>query len=268
MTNFCEIVVDACPRGDLKATLEFAREMSKSFQAKLSIASYAWPKTSMRDVLAPSVFWPEEQTILMERALATTRSLVDTVFAADVVEIDRCSGIAEPNAALQEHVLTADLVITDTSEEDGNVLPNPAHLALGSGVPVLRLGRSLANSHFSRALVAWKDAPQARRAVHDALPLLVRAERVVVVGAGDEISVDRLEAVAAHLRRHGAKAHALHIPSTSGDACSSLLGQARRDGVDLIVTGAFGRNSLVERVFGGVTTEMLKNREISWFMSH
>ena len=98
--------------------------------------------------------------------------------------------------------------------------------------------------------------------------LLVRAESVSVVGVGDEVSSERLDAVATHLRSHGAKAQYLHLPNTAGDACSSLLEQAGRERSDLIVTGVFGRNSLAERVFGGVTTEMLRSTEICWFMSH
>ncbi|MAS13077.1 universal stress protein (plasmid) [Nitratireductor rhodophyticola] len=268
MTDFREIVVDACPRSNLTGTLEFCRELAKAFDARISVASYAWPKTSMKDVLAPNVFWAEEQTRLMERALASSRSMVDKVFGADSEQVHWCSGIGEPTAAMQAHLLTADLLITDSSDEDESVLPNPAHVALGSGVPVLRLGRSVANARFPRILVAWKDTAQARRAVHDALPLLVRAESVSVVGVGDEVSSERLDAVATHLRSHGAKAQYLHLPNTAGDACSSLLEQAGRERSDLIVTGVFGRNSLAERVFGGVTTEMLRSTEICWFMSH
>ena len=171
MTDFREIVVDACPRSNLTGTLEFCRELAKAFDARISVASYAWPKTSMKDVLAPNVFWAEEQTRLMERALASSRSMVDKVFGADSEQVHWCSGIGEPTAAMQAHLLTADLLITDSSDEDESVLPNPAHVALGSGVPVLRLGRSVANARFPRILVAWKDTAQARRAVHDALPL-------------------------------------------------------------------------------------------------
>mgnify|MGYP001380039902 CR=1 FL=1 len=268
MTNFSEIVVDACPRSDLNKTLEFAREMAKSFDARLSVASYAWPKTSMKDILAPNIFWAEEQTRSMERALTSSRVVFDDVFAADQKQIHWCAEIAEPASALQAHLLAADLLITDSSESEECLLPNPAHVALDSGVPVLRLGRSLTKAHFSHVLVAWKDTAQARRAVHDALPLLVRAESVSVVGAGDEVSAERLDAIATHLRVHGVKAQYLHIPNTTGDACSSLLEEARRDGAELIVTGVFGGNSLAERIFGGVTTEMLKNAEISWLMAH
>jgi nucleotide-binding universal stress UspA family protein len=137
-----------------------------------------------------------------------------------------------------------------------------------SGVPVLRLGRQPASDRFSSILVAWKDTPQARRSLHDALPILRRADTVGVVGVGDEVSMERLDAVATHLHRHKIKAKHWHIPDTAGDVCSSLLAHAQNEGAQLIVAGVFGRGHLTERVLGGVTTNMLKNSELSWFMAH
>lgn len=268
MTDFCEIVVDACPRPGLHRTLEFAHEMSRSFGAKLSVCSYAWPRMSMKDILGPSAFLAQEQTIRLERALATSRNVFDRVFKANKEKPDWCSLISEPSAAMQAHLLTADLLITDSSEEDACVLPNPAYLSLESGIPVLRLARQLADSRFSSVLIAWKNSSQARRAVHDAMPILMRADSVSVVGVGDEISIDRLDAVAEHLRRHKVKAHSWHIPNTAGDVCASLLTQAQQEGAQLIVSGAYSRSPLAERVLGGVTTSMLKNAEISWLMAH
>lgn len=268
MTNFRDIVVDACPRGDLERTLDFARIMAKIFDARLSVASFGWPKMTITDVLAPSFFWAEDQTRLLERALASSRAIVDKVFAEDREHIRCFSEIADPNVAMREFLLTTDLLITDSTVSEDRELPNPAQLAHGSGVPVLRLGRSLAGAPFSNVMVAWKDTAQARRAVHEALPLLIRAESVSVVGAGDEISSVRLEAIAAHLRAHRVKAGHLHIPDDAGNTCSILLEQARRAQAELIVTGVMKTGSLTNRFFGSVTAEMLKNAEICWFMAH
>ena len=198
MTSYRDIVVDACPRADLHRTLEFAREMAKIFSAKLSATSYAWPRTSIEDILVHNTFRDQEQTILMERALKASRSAFDKVFAKNE-ETGWHSGIGEPTLAMQARLLTADLLITDSAQEEACVLANPAYIALGSGVPVLRLGRAPLNAGFSNVLVAWKDSSHACRAVHDALPILMRADSVAVIGVGDELAAARLEAVAAHL---------------------------------------------------------------------
>lgn len=268
MTDYSEIVVDACPRPNLQRILEFAQEMAKSYGAKLLVCSYAWPRMSMSDVLGSSPLLAQKKTIQMERALTASRNVFDSVFAADKKNVERCSEISEPNVAMQAHLLTADLLITDSSEEEVCVLPNPAYLALDSGVPVLRLARQLTDSRFSNVLVAWKNSSQARRAVHEALPILVRADSVSVVGVGDEISADRLEAVAGHLHRHNVKARPWHIPDTANDVFLSLIAQAQRENAQLIVSGVYSRGPLTERILGGVTTSMLKYPDISWFMAH
>lgn len=266
--SFCDIVVDACPRSDLYQTLDRARDMAREFGSNLAVVSYAWPPLSMTEALAPNVFSVQEQTRAMEDALAAARSAFDKVFGANPKGVEWCSGIREPTKAVRDHLLATDLLITSSSEADACVLPDPADLALRSGTPVLRLGRKTASTCFPNVLVAWKDCSQARRALHDALPLLERAQSVAVVGVGDEVSADRLEAVAEHLRRHKVKARYWHLPRSQDDVCADLLGQAEREGANLIVAGVYSHGALTERVLGGVTREMLKSTEMSWFLAH
>lgn len=47
-----------------------------------------------------------------------------------------------------------------------------------------------------------------------------------------------------------------------------LLGQAEREGANLIVAGVYSHGALTERVLGGVTREMLKSTDMSWFLAH
>lgn len=266
--SFCDIVVDACPRGDLHRTLDRAREMAGEFGADLSVVSYAWPPLSMMELLAPHAFSVPEQTQAMEDALAAARDAFEKAFGANPKGVEWCSGIGEPTKAMRDHLFTADLLITSSADAEACVLPDPADLALRSGAPVLRLGRGLENGRFPNVLVAWKDCSQARRALHDALPLLERAESVTVIGVGDEVSAGRLEAVAGHLRRHKVKARHLHIPRSQEDVCADLLAQADREGADLVVAGVYSHGALTERVLGGVTREILRNSDMSWFLAH
>lgn len=266
--SFCDIVVDACPRSDLDRTLDQARDMAGQFGANLVAVSYAWPPLTATEVVDPRAFSVEEQTRAMEDALAAARSAFDKAFGANPKGVEWCSGIGEPTEAMREHLLAADLLITSSSETEAYVLPDPADLALRSGTPVLRLGRQIANTRFPNVLVAWKDCSQARRALHDALPLLKRAENVAVVGVGDEVSADRLEAVAEHLHRHQVNARHRHLPPSQEDVCADLLGQAERVGANLIVAGVYSHGPLIERVLGGVTREILKSTDMSWFLAH
>lgn len=169
---------------------------------------------------------------------------------------------------MRDHLLAADLLITNSSEAGACVLPDPADLAIRTGTPVLRLGRQAGQTRLANVLVAWKDCAQARRAVHDALPLLERAGNVTVVGVGDEVSADRLEAVAGHLRRHKVKAGHRHVSRSPDDVCADLLAQAAREGANLIVSGAYSHGPLTERLLGGVTRDILESTDMSWFLAH
>ena len=264
--SFCDIVVDACPRSDVYRTLEHAREIAGEFGADLSVVSYAWPPFSIREALVLNAFSVQEQTQAMEDALTAARNAFDNVFGADRKGVGWCSGIGDPNKAMRDHLLTADLLITSSSDADACVLPNPAELAIRSGAPVLRLGRQSLKG-FGHVLVAWKASPQARRAVHDALPLLQRAERVTTVGVGDGVFADRLEAVAEHLRRHKVKACHRHISRSEEAVCADLLTLAEREGANLIVAGISYHSLLTERMLGSVTREILKSRDMTWFLA-
>ena len=74
--------------------------------------------------------------------------------------------------------------------------------------------------------------------------------------------------MAEHLRRHKVKARYWHLPRSQDDVCADLLGQAEREGANLIVAGVYSHGALTERVLGGVTREMLKSTEMSWFLAH
>ncbi|UZW55673.1 universal stress protein [Sphingobium sp. JS3065] len=266
--SYCDIVVDACPKKDVQLPLEFARKLALETGARLSVVSYAWPRYSGMRPLVGNALSAQLQEREMIDALDTARSAFGTVFDDNAVEAEWCSGVAEPNVVLRDHLWTADLLITSASESKTCAPLNAADLALRSGAPILRLGTKMPEASFANVLVAWKDCSQARRAVHDALPILQRTGKVTVVGVGDEVAIERLEMVADHLRRHGVTAEHLHIPRTHGKIGEDLLAEAQRVDASLIVAGVFSRGSLRERVLGGVTRDLLGNPEISWFMAH
>ncbi len=128
-----------------------------------------------------------------------------------------------------------------------------------------RLGR--------RVLVAWNARREAVRAVHDALPILQAADRVVVLavnpfygeaGEGDIPSAD----IYHHLARHGVKAEAETTVAKDIDVGSLLLSHAANMGADMIVMGAYGHSRLREMVLGGVSREMFQSMTVPVFMSH
>ncbi len=80
----------------------------------------------------------------------------------------------------------------------------PGAVLMEVGRPVLMTPPGSDDLRAERIVVAWKDAPEARRAVSAALPFLRRAKHVSVVSAGEESRSDGVGRVAEFLTRHGA----------------------------------------------------------------
>lgn len=119
--------------------------------------------------------------------------------------------------------------------------------------------------------IAWKETPEAARAVAAAMPFLQQAARVHVLtwGPPDEPAVggERLDLVA-YLKLHGVTA-AWHRegpePAGIGEA---LLSRAFDLGADLLVMGCYGHSRARERILGGVSRTVLQSMTLPVLMVH
>lgn len=144
-------------------------------------------------------------------------------------------------------------------------------LVMQAGRPVLIVPEGRASLNLNRVLVAWKDTPEARRAVSDALPMLSKAVDVTIVELVSKGHLEGAEArlgdVVSWLARHGVSATAVVVPS-SGDDARDLERYALELGTDLIVAGAYGHSRLREWALGGVTRDLLLGSEMCSLVSH
>jgi nucleotide-binding universal stress UspA family protein len=123
-------------------------------------------------------------------------------------------------------------------------------------------------------LVAWKDTPEARRAVADALPMLRKARDVTIVEI-PERDDDRsavmagVTDVAAWLARHGVTASARVSEAVRNATAAAQLEQVAGDlGAGLIVAGAYGHSRFRELILGGVTEYLVTQSARSVLLSH
>ena len=126
---------------------------------------------------------------------------------------------------------------------------------------------------FAIAAVAWNATPESARALHAALPLLERAQRVVILDGGSAQPpvmmppLDLAHWTARHLPN--AERRTLGHIGDGGEATgAALLAAARESGADLLVMGAYGHTRLSEWVLGGVTRHLLSNTRIPLLMRH
>jgi nucleotide-binding universal stress UspA family protein len=146
-----------------------------------------------------------------------------------------------------------------------------ADLALSAGRPLLILPPGVEAVDLKHVLIAWKDTRECRRAVLDALPFLIRADKVTVVEVAESVDLPdaekHLEDVATWLQSHGVKAESKAV-ETRGDAAGELGSIANEIGAGLIVAGAYGHSRLAEWVLGGVTLDLLMHPKRCALVSH
>jgi nucleotide-binding universal stress UspA family protein len=120
-------------------------------------------------------------------------------------------------------------------------------------------------------LVAWNGSREATRAVHDALPLLRRAEQVTVLSIDPDPAAERRlpgAHVSRHLTRHGVTVQSPTITGADGAVGDLLLSYVADHDIDLIVMGAYGHTRLREVVLGGATRTLLRHMTVPVLMSH
>lgn len=149
----------------------------------------------------------------------------------------------------------------------------PEYVIMNSGCPVLIVPHAGSfKSVGERVLIAWNASMEARRAVHNAIPLLKRAKVVEVAvfnpasqpdAHGQQPGAD----IALYLARHDIKVDVIQ-QETEGDIGNALLSRATNLTSDLLVMGCYGHSRFREILLGGATRTVLESMTIPVLMSH
>ena len=140
-----------------------------------------------------------------------------------------------------------------------------------AGRPLLIVPYGISALTLKNAFVAWKDSPEARRAVADAMPLLKLTKNVTVLEATtsktEEGAQERGMDVARWLEAHNVSAEPVTTRLRAPDA-DGLRTELVERGCDFLVAGAYGHSRAGEFCFGGVTRDLLLNPEYCVLISH
>jgi nucleotide-binding universal stress UspA family protein len=139
-----------------------------------------------------------------------------------------------------------------------------------SGRPVLMAPPNVPRSVGSNVLVHWNASTETARIVFDALPILKLAEVVTLLSVeGNMVPGPKPEDMIDYLAAHGIKSTAVFIkPATKAGAGEAILVEARKQGADLILKGAYTQSRLKQMIFGGATQHMLQASDIPVLFSH
>ena len=178
---------------------------------------------------------------------------------------------------LTHEARTADIMVLGQHNPDDDLFPGsrdmPDHVIMSAGRPILMIPYTYQNKTIGkRVMIAWDGGPRATRAVHDALPILKKADRVTVMVANPEgenrLGSEPGAGITAHLTRHGINVEAEHVINKDMSPGELLLNQAADTRADLIVCGAYGHARWKELILGGVTDHLLEHMPVPILMSH
>jgi nucleotide-binding universal stress UspA family protein len=218
-----------------------------------------------RDPLAEERAWIGKKTAEIERDFR--KALEGTA-----VTVGWRSAVAAPLDCVIGEARAADLLVFCPRALGKPPVIDPGALTLRAGRPVLIIPEAAKWRTPERVLVGWKETREARRAVADALPFLLRAETVTIVevvedNGGLGKARKRVHDVADWLAGHGVKAQAA-VRRPEGRSAESLEAVAKEVRADLVVAGAYGRTRLGEWIFGGVTRSLLTKSRRPVLFSH
>jgi nucleotide-binding universal stress UspA family protein len=139
-----------------------------------------------------------------------------------------------------------------------------------SGRPILVAPTRSPKTLTGTVMVCWKETPESARALRAAMPLLTKANRVVIANVPEpaDESVDSANDVARHLAWHGIDAEVRRV-ARNGRPAGELLSAAARDcGADLLVMGAYGHSRMRQLLFGGCTQYFLSDAAHAVLFTH
>ncbi|MEX3007215.1 universal stress protein [Hoeflea sp. TYP-13] len=176
----------------------------------------------------------------------STKSLLDYAIYADVAVLGH---ISSPQSKYMRFL--ANQMLTQSTR--------PVIIAPSRPVP-----KNLGN----RVVVAWKHGQEASRAVAAALPLIEKADDVVIVSVGGSKDRNSLDDLGSYVSLH-AKNVDIAVLDPKGQKTGHLLVEktAEKSG-SILVMGAFSHRRWREQVFGGVTDYVLHNTDVPVLMMH
>ena len=220
-----------------------------------------------------SLYRTYENAAKADEALATAafRDLIGSTSLSSEWRVT--DGLAEELVAA--HARYADLVIVGQSEPDA-ATTTPADLAetvvIASERPVLIVPHIGVTKPPGRTvMLCWNGSREAARAVTGALPILKKADKVIILLVDPKSDGDPEgpgARVATWLARHGVKAVIKRDTARDSDIGGVILSRAADQDADLVVMGLYGHSRMREWVLGGASRTLLASMTVPLLVAH
>jgi len=138
-----------------------------------------------------------------------------------------------------------------------------------SGRPILIAPPTAPQSLGHNIVISWNGSTETARTIALAMPILARAQRVVVLAVeGVSVPGPNAAQVALQLKRDGIAAEAREIEAAGRGGGEAILAEAAALQADLLVKGAYTHSRLRQMIFGGATQHILAEATLPVFMAH
>ncbi|MDI1229465.1 MAG: universal stress protein [bacterium] len=188
-----------------------------------------------------------------------------TCGAASFVVVD-----GEPASILVTRARSADLIVLPLGNRSEGHAELRHEALFKTGLPVLFVPvewRSFLRPH--KVFIAWNGSFEAARAVRLALPFLKGAQVAIFTAAEEDEMPCEGKDIAQYLCHHGVQVTKVETAQVEKDVTASILAAAASFDANLLVMGAFCRETrLRESLLGGFTTDVLAKAEIPVLMAN
>lgn len=238
---------------------------------------YPWPQYSPPPFSSPDFVDLIFQNSRAQEAAAKAAEAPFKRWALSLGVRDAAWHVAEgylPDALAQIGTWHDLLVLELNSDSPWGSPPDVASLVLASHLPTIVVPDAPKLNGAPRCVVlAWNGSPESVRAAHAALPLLQRAQRVVLLSGAARTTYREITwkppfDMSAYLIRHGVRLESRNLDVDDDLAGAAILDAAENLKAELLVMGAYGRNRFSEWALGGVTRHVLHHAKLPVFMRH
>jgi nucleotide-binding universal stress UspA family protein len=174
----------------------------------------------------------------------------------------------EPWATMMHEARFHDLVVLAHQDAINDL----GSLILNAGRPVLIAPHRTPENLAPTIAIAWKETAESARAISAAMPLLTKADRILVLsvedGGGSAATMESAERLTQQLRWHGLNTEAIYVNPGDHSVVDAIVKSARDNKADMIVSGGYGHSRLRELILGGVTRDLLRECPLPVFFFH
>jgi nucleotide-binding universal stress UspA family protein len=261
-----------------EARLQVAGELAERFEAAIigvAAAQFAPPLYFTDGAQAQKLIDQGEASI--RKRLAELESQFRAATANRGGHVQWRSATDFPARYIAQQARCADIIVSggrSPAFSDAFSLASPKDLVMQAGRPLLVVPDGVNWLDLRSVLVAWKDTPEARRALFDSLPMLRKAKNVTVLGIPEEDDsgaavMARVTDVVAWLARHGITATARVCEADRDrepvEQFETIAGDVA---AGLVVAGAYGHSRFRELILGGFTQHLVNQGGRCVLLSH